>query len=140
MSARIYRALENAMPFDVDNPGTIARTMAAIEDELHEAQNEHAELAGKIKRAEKFFKTYESTLYEMVDPDVVSGPKEREKFAQSTMHGTDEWQDYLDDLSRYAQLQKAFEYLDVRRSIGQTLVKLEEHSHGRFGNSAQPAA
>lgn len=140
MSARIYRALENVMPFDVNNPGTIARTMAEIENELHENQNEHAELAGRIKRAEKFFKTYEATLYEMVDPDAVSGPKEREKFAQSTMHDADEYKDYLDDVSRYAELSKLFEYLDVRRSIGQTLVKLEEHSHGRFGNSAQPAS
>lgn len=140
MSARIYRVLETAMPIDLDNPGTIGRTLAEVENSLHEQMNEHAELAGKIKRAEKFFKTYESTLYEMTDPDSVSGPKEREKFAQATMHDTEEWVEYLDDLARYSQLSKQFEYLDVRRSIGQTLVKLEEHSNGRFGHAGQPGA
>jgi hypothetical protein len=140
MSAQIYRALENVMPFDIDNPGTIARTMAEIENSLHEDMNRHAELAGKIKRAEKFFKTYEATLYEMIDPASCSGPAERQKFALADMHSSEEWIEHLLDVQEYAKLSKRFDYQDVRRSIGQTLVKLEEHSHGRFGEAGQPAS
>jgi hypothetical protein len=121
------------------DPNAVMTALGTIEDQLEERQLEHARLAGAVKRAEKFMEVYEATLYDAVEAEEYANPTERKVIAKSMLHDTDEWTQYLDDLDKLEQLRKTFDYLDVRRSIGQSILKAQEPTKfPQHGQSVQP--
>lgn len=120
---------------DASNPAGVAADLGEIEDALHQDQAEHASLNGKVKRTEKFFETYLKVLYEGIAE--YDNPTDRMRQAEAQLHETDLYAEYLDDLEALEEFRKRFEYHDVRRSIGQSLLKLFEHDHGRHGQGAR---
>lgn len=122
-------------------PGAIAAALGSIEDELHEQEHRHSELTGICKRKEKFFETYLAALYDQVDPTQCANPTERMKFAMADLHADKLYQEYLDELEALNKLRKKFDYLDIRRSIGQTILR-RGHDQGdepKWGQQNQPA-
>lgn len=134
--------MERAYPMDTSaGPGQIAAALGDIEDELATHQNDHAHLTGQVKRREKFIETYVATLYELVDARSCSNPTERMIFAKADLHRSKEYTEYLSMVEELEEHRKRLDYLDTRRSIGQTILR-RGHDQGddpRWGQEAQPA-
>lgn len=121
---------------DTDHPALIAKTLGEIEDRLHTIQNDYAQHTAWIKRREAFLETYEATLYEMVEGS--ANPTERKVLAKAMLHQAAEYEEYLARLETRTALKYEIQVLDIRRSIGQSILKAEEAgAHPRHGQEAR---
>lgn len=116
-------------------PHIVANTLAEIEDTLASNEQRHAELSGWVKKREKFLETFEATLFELIGPEDYDNPTERGKLAKAQLHKAKEYTEYLDKLEELQRLRKRFEYLDIRRSICQSILRRgsdggDPHQHG----------
>lgn len=129
--------LKRAMPMQVDAPGPVRTALGQIEDELAQAQQEHAQTKAWVKRHQTFFETYIGTLFTEA---AGNGPVERKENAKALLHNDEIYGEYLEKIELLAELDKTFDYLDARRSIGQSILKSFEHDYSQHGQGAQPAA
>lgn len=115
-------------------PGPIQTALGELEDELATLQNDHAELTGWVKRRKTFIETYVATLMNMAAGDNVT---ERKENAKALLHESKEYIEYLDKLEELAELDRKFDYIDTRRSIGQSVLKSYENDYPRHGQEAR---
>lgn len=118
----------------------VAATLAEIEDRLANDQDDHAKLNGIVKRKEKFMDTYEATLFEAIPPEDYDNPTERKALAKALLHGSEEYVAYLDELEQLEVARKTLDYLDIRRSICQSILRRgsdpgDDHRHGGEGRT-----
>ena len=113
-----------------DSPGAIIAALGEIDDQLALQANEHAELEGRVKSMREWLKTYEGALYDRVEGDSAAEKKER---AKALLHDSDQYVKYLSDVKKLGVVARRFEYLDTRRSIGQSILKTmrEEATYGQ---------
>lgn len=125
--------LAKSFPLDVTGgPGEIMRALSGIENDLALQQLRHAELTGKIKRRQKFMETFTATLIPMLEEgDTIT---EKKELAKAALHETEEYQEYLEMIEEHATLDKHYDYFDIRRSIGQSILKRMEHDEAKFGD------
>lgn len=102
-----------------DNPHAAMNALGNIEDELAEMQDEHSKLQGAVKGTEQFMKTFAAALYDEVEGDSAAEKKER---AAALMHASDEYIEHLRQIKRLEELKRRFEYLESRKSIGQSIL------------------
>jgi hypothetical protein len=103
-----------------DSPGAVMDALGRIDDDLAELAIEHAKLTGYCRSMKDYLKTLNAVLFEQAEG---SSAKEREFVAQALMHEHEDYKSYLVHTKRLGELDVQFNYLDTRRSIGQSVLK-----------------
>ena len=105
---------------DTESPVPILVALGEIEDRLAEAQESHAQLAGRVKRGEKFFKAFARNLEQLADE---GSAKADEAAAWSIIHEHEEWGKFLDDVEALGEADTNLEYEQTRATICQSALK-----------------
>lgn len=130
----LTNTLERAFPFDTSQgPGQIARELAKIDNDLEELRDRARKIVGKKKRLDKFIETFEATLADLEHAPTVTQAK---LSAKAKLHSEKAYRDYLIVVSDVAEIDSDFEYLNIRRSIGQSILKTMADDQARYGKAA----
>ena len=117
-----------------DSPGPIIASLGAIDDDLAEHMQQHAELAAKVKEGEAFMKTYEGELFGQAE----GTDGQRKMRAKQLLHSDAHMVELRRNQGLLAGLTTRFDYLESRRSIGQTVLKTirEDNYSSNYGKGA----
>lgn len=118
-----------------DAPGPIIASLGEIDDDLQEHMQQHADLAQKVKEGEAFIKTYEGELFNQA----TGTDGQRKMRAKQLLHGDENMVELRRNQGLLAGLNTRFDYLESRRSIGQTILKtIREDSYSSGYGKAAP--
>jgi hypothetical protein len=116
-----------------DSPASVMEALGTIDDTLQLQQEEHAELAGYVKAgADALKKMHQSRTATLLEGDPKLSVSKAEALAMHAIYESDEYTAYKAKLQEFEQLEKTFDYLDTRRSIGQSILKtMREAEYGQ---------
>ena len=117
-----------------DSPGPLIKALGDIDDQLQESMQDHADLAAKVKEGESFVKTYEGELF--VQADGTDG--QRRMRAKQLLHSDEHMVQLRLNQGLLAGYAVRYDYLESRRSIGQTILKTlrQEGFESGYGKGA----
>lgn len=115
--------------------GPVIRALGRIDDDLAEQANAHAEKTGYVRSMKQYITTLEAALFDQFDKTLSA--TERREMAKSALHENEEYQKYLAAVRELGKLDTMFQYLDTRRSIGQSILKqLQREADEKYGQGA----
>lgn len=114
-----------------DSPGTVIDEMGAVYDEMAELQNGHIEAAKEVARLQSVVKALTARLHQQTEGTV----EERRMKVQRMLEQADEWATLQLAEAELAGCKVAYDYLDSRRSLLQSVLKQFQHDADadRFG-------
>lgn len=114
-----------------DSPGTVIDEMGAVYDEMAELQNGHIEAAKEVARLQGVIKALTARLHQKTDGTV----EERRMKVQRMLERADDWATLQLAEAELAGCKVAYDYLDSRRSLLQSVLKQFQHDADadRFG-------
>jgi len=108
-----------------DNPMSVVQALGEIDDQLALNQQRHSELAGLCKAgADALKKRIAFEQSTLMEADGKLAANKAEAIAIGKLYKSDEYIGFKTALQEYETLEQMFDYLDTRRSIGQSILKL----------------
>lgn len=114
-----------------DSPGAVVQEIESVYDEIAELQNGHIEAAKEVARLGAVVKSLTARVHGRTDGTV----EERKMQTQRLLEQADEWASLQLAEAELAGCKVAYDYLDSRRSLLQSVLKQFQHDANadRFG-------
>lgn len=106
-----------------DSPGVVIDEMSLVYDELADLQNGHIEAAKEVARLSARIKALTARLHGQTDGTV----EDRKMKTQRLLEQADEWASLQLAEAELAGCKVAYDYLDSRRSLLQSVLKQFQH-------------